>query len=121
MQVRSNRWCVGTVHEKRPVRISGGISEVFGGFPQSLPVHTGIGSIIWPRPLPTTAFPIHYSFIVLAFNAIQSVTDSVINSFKPNDYFISGFNNEKHFTFCPHSVFVCFVWISEQTAITSLP
>jgi len=23
-------------------------------------------------------------------------------------------------TFCPHSVFVCFVWISEQTAIISL-
>jgi hypothetical protein len=23
-------------------------------------------------------------------------------------------------TFCPHSVFMCFVWISEQTAITSL-
>jgi hypothetical protein len=22
-------------------------------------------------------------------------------------------------TFCPHSVFVCFVWISEQTAIIS--
>ena len=27
------------------------------------------------------------------------------------------FNNS---TFCPHSVFVCFVWISEQTAIISL-
>ena len=27
------------------------------------------------------------------------------------------FNN---FTFCPHSVFMCFVWISEQTAIISL-
>jgi len=23
-------------------------------------------------------------------------------------------------TFCPHSVFVCFVWISEQTAIFTL-
>ena len=23
-------------------------------------------------------------------------------------------------TFCPHSVFICFVWISEQTAIISL-
>jgi hypothetical protein len=23
-------------------------------------------------------------------------------------------------TFCPHSVFMCFVWISEQTAIISL-
>jgi len=27
------------------------------------------------------------------------------------------FNNS---TFCPHSAFVCFVWISEQTAIISL-
>jgi hypothetical protein len=26
----------------------------------------------------------------------------------------------KNPTFCPHSVFVCFVWISEQTAIISL-
>ena len=26
----------------------------------------------------------------------------------------------KNSTFCPHSVFVCFVWISEQTAIISL-
>jgi hypothetical protein len=24
------------------------------------------------------------------------------------------------YTFCPHSVFMCFVWISEQTAIISL-
>jgi hypothetical protein len=29
----------------------------------------------------------------------------------------SAFNNP---TFCPHSVFICFVWISEQTAIISL-
>ena len=27
------------------------------------------------------------------------------------------FNNS---TFCPHSAFMCFVWISEQTAIISL-
>jgi len=27
------------------------------------------------------------------------------------------FNNS---TFCPHSAFVCFVWISEQTAIIPL-
>jgi hypothetical protein len=26
----------------------------------------------------------------------------------------------KHSTFCPHSVFMCFVWIWEQTAIISL-
>jgi len=26
----------------------------------------------------------------------------------------------KNFTFCPPSVFICFVWISEQTAIISL-
>ena len=29
----------------------------------------------------------------------------------------STFNNS---TFCPHSIFMCFVWISEQTAIISL-
>jgi len=28
--------------------------------------------------------------------------------------------NIKHSTSCPHSVFMCFVWISEQTAIISL-
>ena len=28
--------------------------------------------------------------------------------------------NGKNSTFCPHSVFMCFVWISEQTAIISL-
>jgi len=26
----------------------------------------------------------------------------------------------KNSTFCPHSTFMCFVWISEQTAIISL-
>jgi len=25
-----------------------------------------------------------------------------------------------NYTFCPHSIFMCFVWISEQTAIISL-
>ena len=29
-------------------------------------------------------------------------------------------NARKNSTFCPHSVFACFVWISEQTAIISL-
>ena len=28
--------------------------------------------------------------------------------------------NTNNSTFCPHSVFMCFVWISEQTAIISL-
>ena len=28
--------------------------------------------------------------------------------------------NTHNSTFCPHSVFMCFVWISEQTAIISL-
>jgi len=32
---------------------------------------------------------------------------------------LSGLSS-KYFTFCPHTVFVCFVWISEQTAIISL-
>jgi len=31
----------------------------------------------------------------------------------------ASFNIQKA-TFCPHSVFVCFVWIWEQTAIISL-
>jgi hypothetical protein len=26
----------------------------------------------------------------------------------------------KNSAFCPHSVFMCFIWISEQTAIVSL-
>jgi len=29
-------------------------------------------------------------------------------------------NASENYTFCPHSVFMCFVWISEQTAIVSL-
>jgi len=29
-------------------------------------------------------------------------------------------SSESQSTFCPHSVFMCFVWISEQTAIISL-
>ena len=28
--------------------------------------------------------------------------------------------NIKDVCFCPHSVFMCFVWVSEQTAIISL-
>jgi hypothetical protein len=28
--------------------------------------------------------------------------------------------NDKNPTFCPHSVLMCFVWISEQTAIIYL-
>jgi len=28
--------------------------------------------------------------------------------------------NIQQFPFCPHSVFMCFVWIWEQTAIISL-
>jgi hypothetical protein len=34
-----------------------------------------------------------------------------------NAQFLLTFNNS---TFCPHSVFMCFVWIWEQTAIISL-
>jgi hypothetical protein len=30
------------------------------------------------------------------------------------------FDIQQFSTFCPHSVFMCFVWISEQTAIISL-
>jgi hypothetical protein len=34
--------------------------------------------------------------------------------------FLNSANAPKNSTFCPHSVFMCFVWISEQTAIISL-
>jgi hypothetical protein len=40
-------------------------------------------------------------------------TDSVVKA----QWLGLTFNNS---TFCPHSVFMCFVWISEQTAIISL-
>jgi hypothetical protein len=37
-----------------------------------------------------------------------------------NNRFSQFSNAPKNSTFCPHSVFMCFVWISEQTAIISL-
>jgi hypothetical protein len=40
---------------------------------------------------------------------------------RPCGYFIyKKVITNKNSTFCPHSVFMCFVWISEQTAIISL-
>ena len=59
----------------------------------------------------------------LSFSTIY-VTWKVINSLMPSGYYMYRrvvtictasltFNNS---TFCPHTVFMCFVWISEQTA-----
>jgi len=47
--------------------------------------------------------------IILLFNPLQLI----------GHYMYRQFNFHK-FTFCPHSVFMCFVWIWEQTAIISL-
>ena len=40
-------------------------------------------------------------------------------SSEPSGYYTYRLTH-KIFTFCPHSVYICFVWISEQTAIISL-
>jgi len=42
--------------------------------------------------------------------------------FKPSGHYTSMCHqfNIQNSTFCPHTVFMCFVWISEQTAIISL-
>ena len=42
------------------------------------------------------------------------------NTKEPIAAFLNFGNGIKNSTFCPHSVFMCFVWISEQTAIISL-
>jgi hypothetical protein len=39
-------------------------------FARSLQVNACI--LLWPPPLPATSFPIHYSLIILSFDAIQS-------------------------------------------------
>jgi hypothetical protein len=44
-----------------------------------------------------------------------------INSLKPSIYFyVPPGLTSTNYTFCLHSVFMCFMWISEQTAIISL-
>ena len=63
-------------------------------------------------------------FVTVGFYSYQLNIDPL----KPNGHYMYRtvvtirttsltFNN---FTFCPHTVFMCFVWISEQTAIISL-
>jgi hypothetical protein len=47
-------------------------------------------------------------------------TDGQTDTKKPIAAFRNFGNGIKNSTFCPHSVFMCFVWISEQTAIISL-
>ena len=44
----------------------------------------------------------------------------LISPLKPSAYFPTPGLTFTNSTFCPHSEFVCFVWISEQTAIISL-
>ena len=43
-----------------------------------------------------------------------------INPLNPSGHYMYHQFNIHNSTFCPHSVFMCFVWISEQTAIISL-
>jgi hypothetical protein len=43
-----------------------------------------------------------------------------IKSFKPSGHCVPPGLRLQNSTFCLHSVFMCFVWISEQTAIISL-
>ena len=59
-----------------------------------------------------------------AIISLYSITDWFLwqrfNSFQPNGYYMYHQFNINNSTFCPHSVFMCFVWIWEQTAIISL-
>ena len=43
-----------------------------------------------------------------------------VGPLQPSGHYIYRQFNIQQFTFCPNSVFMCFVWISEQTAIISL-
>ena len=43
-----------------------------------------------------------------------------INPLQPSGHYMYNQFNIHYTTFCPQSVFMCFVWIWEQTAITSL-
>jgi hypothetical protein len=56
------------------------------------------------------------------FVSVVTTGSSRVNSVRPSVYFMyvpPGVTVENS-TFCPRSVFMCFVWISEQTAIISL-
>ena len=65
--------------------------------------------------------------LLVADVPIPHITRGELNSWKqglffrlkPSGHYRYRQFNIKHSTFCPHSVFMCFVWISEQTAIIS--
>lgn len=52
-----------------PTRTSSFLTEGFRGFSQSFTQNYGIVSQIRPRPLAFTYFTIHYSLVILTFNA----------------------------------------------------
>jgi hypothetical protein len=54
-----------------------------------------------------------------SINWLVFITESVYCAVRARSLYTASltFSNS---TFCPHSVFVCFMWISEQTAIISL-
>jgi hypothetical protein len=71
---------------------------------------------------PLLALSVVLPMVLTAENSGCSQVNVCINRLKPSGYLLYAppgltFNNP---TFCPHSVFMCFVWISEQTAIISL-
>jgi hypothetical protein len=45
---------------------------------------------------------------------------AVVSLLQPSGNYMYHQINQKNSTFCPHSVFMCFVWIWEHTAIISL-
>jgi hypothetical protein len=59
---------------------------------------------------------------VQSFNSVVPGTDGLCSPLKPSGYctYLQPGLTFTNSTFCPHSVFMCFVWISEQTAIISL-
>ena len=67
--------------------------------------------------------PYHILKMMMLYNDWTSYgkpQDYSIKPLKPSLYFMQAYNQIQHSTFCPHSLSVCFVWISEQTAIISL-
>ena len=83
----------------------------------------------------TTRFNIQQFYVLPTECICVSFMDLRTNSdYFPTQHSLTGFYNRDgvcllrgmdwiflyNSTFCPHSVFMCFVWISEQTAIISL-
>jgi len=81
-----------------------------------------------PTPPPHTPQIIHLNFIILIFGEEYKFRSSLFHNFLTmSRLWISAVQSPctailtlKYSTFCPHSVFMCFVWISEQTALISL-